>query len=56
MMYTHNCIRREGTYCQQREVEAITEGVEDDSGKTMLLKYKSKTKCNGLHKKLLLGN
>ena len=22
-----------GTYCQQREVEAITEGVEDDDGK-----------------------
>ena len=21
-----------GTYCQQREVEAITEGVEDDDG------------------------
>ena len=25
-----------GTYCQQREVEAITEGVEDDDGLSIL--------------------
>ena len=26
------CVLALGTYCQQREVEAITEGVEDDDG------------------------
>lgn len=32
VVHLRSCLLFTGTYCQQREVEAITEGVEDDAG------------------------